>query len=103
MPMITFLLNNKPFSILLISLTGMLVNVLPTPFETQGVFAFGFAASVFVGLLFGSLWALVSSLIVSLPYWLPILLGEPFLGVANYPPLMVLLLTVQPIVLAFCC
>ena len=101
--MITYLLNNKPASIILMSLVGMLVHWLPAPFETQGLFAFGFSASVFIGLLFGSLWALVSTLLVSLPFWLPILLGQSVLGVPVNPPLVVLVLTLQPVVIAYCC
>jgi signal transduction histidine kinase/CheY-like chemotaxis protein len=101
--MITYLLNNKPASIILMSLVGMLVHWLPAPFETRGLFAFGFSASVFIGLLFGSLWALVSTLLVSLPYWLPILLGQSVLGVPVNPPLVVLVLTLQPVVIAYCC
>ncbi len=52
---------------LLLSLTGAALNFIPAPYETEAVFAFGFALSVLVGLLWGNYYALLSIAIIASP------------------------------------
>ncbi|WP_100658089.1 response regulator [Alteromonas flava] len=100
---IEFLLKNKRITATLLSLFGMLLHWIPPPFETQGLFSFGFAFAIFIGLLFGFKTACLSSIFISLPYWSPVIYGSPVLGVQLYHPLVIAVMLSQPIVVAYYC
>ncbi|WP_100642748.1 response regulator [Alteromonas facilis] len=101
--MIKFLLNNKPISALILTLLGMLLHWVPPPFETKGIFSFGFSFAVFIGLLFGLRAAIGSTLLISLPYWLPLFLTHPLLQVEEHSPILLVVMMLQPIVVTYFC
>lgn len=55
------------FYTLILSIFGAAINVLPAPFVTDALFAYGFFVPTFVALLFGWQCALLSSCLVSIP------------------------------------
>lgn len=99
--MLNFFLNNKAASATLIVFIGVALNLLPGPFETPGVIAFGLSMAVLLGLMFGPLVGLVSTLVISLPLWLPIYFGQSILGVQVYNPIVIAIMMLQPIVVTY--
>ncbi|MDM7861555.1 ATP-binding protein [Alteromonas sp. ASW11-36] len=97
MPVVSYLLNNKSISVVLMIVMGTLLHILPAPFETGGIFAFGFSVAIFIGLMFGLLPAAISSLIISLPYWLVLFIDVTWLDVQQYHPVVIALMMLQPI------
>lgn len=76
---------------LILSLLGAAINLLPAPFNSDALFAYGFAASTFVAMRYGLRLALLSSLIVAFPLLLFSL--NPF----------VILLIFQNLLIAYTC
>ena len=97
MPIVNYLLNNKSISMGLVTFIGILLHLLPAPFETSGIFAFGFSVAIFVGLMFGLVPATISAIVISLPYWLALFIDVPWLDVQQYHPGVIALMMLQPI------
>lgn len=57
----------KILLVLLLSCVGAVINFVPAPYDTDAVFAFGFSLCIFIGLLWGGYYALVSLVIVATP------------------------------------
>jgi signal transduction histidine kinase/CheY-like chemotaxis protein len=101
--MLNFFLNNKLASSILMILIGMALNLLPVPFQTPGVIAFGLSIAVFLGLMFGPLVGLISSLAISIPLWLPIYFDQSIMGTPVYNPIIIAIMMLQPIVVTYAC
>lgn len=101
--MLNYLLNNKTVSTILMVLIGVALHLLPPPFETEGIFSFGFSVAIFIGLMFGPFPAILATIAISLPYWVPVLTGDSILGVKEYHPAVIALMMIQPIVVAHYC
>lgn len=74
-----------------LSLVGAGVNMLPAPFSSDAVFAYGFAFSTFIAMRYGVHYALFSSVVVAAP---------PFSE--SFDPFIVLLM-VQTLLIAYTC
>ena len=55
------------FIVIALSFIGVGINMLPVPFESGAVFAFGFSVCIFLGLYWGTRFATLSALIVAAP------------------------------------
>ncbi|MBT0586019.1 ATP-binding protein [Alteromonas oceanisediminis] len=95
--MFTRLLDNKPLSIAIICVTGVIANLIPGFFETPGIITFGLFAPILVGLLFGPLLAALVSVVVFIPQLYAMVTHEEFNSLALG------LLILYPIVIAHCC
>ncbi|WJG09874.1 ATP-binding protein [Aliiglaciecola sp. LCG003] len=59
-------MKKRLLSTFLLTCLGLLVNMTPAPFQSDAVFAFGFAFSALVGFLYGGRYATVSALVLLL-------------------------------------
>lgn len=50
-----------------LSLMGFCINLIPAPFESGALFAFGYSSAILVGLIYGTRYSVVSTLLVSAP------------------------------------
>lgn len=99
--MLNFFLNNKAATIALMILIGVILNFLAAPFETNGIIAFGLSMSIFLGLMFGPLIGLISTLIISIPLWLPLYYGDTIIGAQVYNPIVIVIMMLQPIIVTY--
>lgn len=82
----------KPLSFtLILSVIGALINLLPAPFNSEAVFAYGFSTCIFIALRYGWRYSTPASLIVSIPLLLQPLSPFPFL------------LILHTLFIAYCC
>lgn len=60
-------MTKRWLALIVLSLIGVVINLLPSPFDSNALFAFGYSISILVSLLYGWRYGSISAVLVSLP------------------------------------